>query len=281
MGLRWAISGPGNGFGGRQMDSLTTSGRAGGRQRLDTGLLLRAYSAGLFPMADGRDAQEIFWVEPRRRGVLPLDGFHLPRSLARTLSHETFVHSTDLAFDAVVQGCATAAPGREESWINETIHDAYLRLHQEGHAHSVETWDREGRLVGGLYGVRIGGAFFGESMFSRATDASKSALAHLVVRLRLGGFRLLDTQFLTAHLARFGGQEIRRADYAARLGKALGVQADWRALDRLEGLAAQSWAGGAGAGAGFGEADFRLPVAAAGGLGPSGKRIVQLLTQTS
>ena len=270
------------------MDSLTSAARAGARQRLDTGLLLRAYSAGLFPMADARDAPDIFWVEPRRRGVLPLEDFHLPRSLARTLGRESFFHTTDLAFDAVVEGCASAAPGREQSWINETIRDAYGRLHQEGNAHSVETWDSTGRLVGGLYGVRIGGAFFGESMFSRATDASKAALAHLVVRLRLGGFRLLDTQFLTAHLARFGVMEIRRADYSVRLAAAICVPADWRALEGHEGLAPQSGvaavAGASGAdfaAPDFFAADVRLPVELLGGLGPSGKRIVQLLSQTS
>lgn len=272
------------------MVSVTGQGRAAARQRLDTALLLRAYSAGLFPMADTRDADDIFWVEPRRRGVLPLEDFHMPRSLARTLARERFLHSTDAAFDAVVQSCASAAPGREESWINGTIHDAYLRLHREGHAHSVETWDRDGRLVGGLYGVRIGGAFFGESMFSRATDASKAALAHLVVRLRLGGFRLLDTQFLTAHLARFGGTEIRRADYAARLAAVVGLAADWRMLDVLEGLEPQSVGGGAGGGGvaepDFADPEFRaadvvLPPELLGGLGPSGKRIVQLLSQTS
>ncbi len=275
------------------MALLKGAGATAQRQRLDTGLLLRAYSAGLFPMADTRDAQDIFWVEPRKRGVLPLEQFHLPRSLARNLCRERFLHSTDLAFDAVVQGCASAAPGREESWINATIHDAYLRLHLEGHAHSVETWDREGRLVGGLYGVRIGAAFFGESMFSRATDASKAALAHLVARLRLGGFRLLDTQFLTAHLARFGGQEIRRADYGVRLAAAVSESAEWRALEGVVGLSPQSWGVAATAGAGsgaaspdFGSADFRapdvrLPVELLGGLGPSGKCIVQLLSQTS
>lgn len=281
------------------MVGLTSSGRAGGRQRLDTGLLLRAYSAGLFPMADARDADDIFWVEPRKRGVIPLHEFHMPRSLARTLGRESFLHSTDMAFDAVVQWCAMAAPGREQSWINETIRDAYLRLYQEGHAHSVETWDRDGRLVGGLYGVRIGAAFFGESMFSRSTDASKCALAHLVARLRLGGFRLLDTQFLTDHLARFGGQEIRRADYTVRLSAAIAERAEWLALEAMEGVEPQAsgTVGGGAAGvmgagsgaasaAGFAAPDFRapevrLPAGLPGGFGPSGKRIVQLLSQTS
>lgn len=282
------------------MVALTDPSAVASRQRLDTRLLLRAYAAGLFPMADSRDSPDVFWVEPRRRGILPLADFHMPRSLAKTLRQERFLHSADQAFDLVVRSCAATAPGREQSWINATIHDAYLRLHREGHAHSIETWDRDGNLVGGLYGVRIKGAFFGESMFSRATDASKAALAHLVARLRAGGFRLLDTQFLTAHLARFGCREIRRQGYLSELGAALRAEADWRALDRQDGLrpdqpsGVAGWLSGAGAGAGgalfsppdFGAADFRapdvrVPVALLGGLGPSGKRIVQLLSHTS
>jgi leucyl/phenylalanyl-tRNA--protein transferase len=267
-------------------------------QRLETALLLRAYSAGLFPMADAREADDVFWVEPRRRGVLPLDAFHLPRSLAKVLKQERFHHSHDLAFGAVIRACSAAAPGREQSWINPTILDAYCRLHAEGHAHSIETWDHDGRLVGGLYGVRLGAAFFGESMFSRATDASKVALAHLVVRLRVGGFHLLDTQFLTAHLARFGGHEVKRVLYMSALDSAVRQQADWIALDRLEGIDPQVvGSAGAGLGAAAGAAgaagaeDAGLPPAAAdgpflpvellGALGPSGKRIVQLLSQTS
>jgi leucyl/phenylalanyl-tRNA--protein transferase len=280
------------------------AGKAGDAsgQRLETALLLRAYSAGLFPMADAREADDVFWVEPRRRGVLPLDAFHLPRSLAKVLKQERFFHTHDLAFEAVIRACAAAAPGRDQSWINQTILDAYCRLHAEGHAHSLETWDMSGRLVGGLYGVRIGAAFFGESMFSRATDASKAALAHLVVRLRAGGFQLLDTQFLTAHLARFGGHEVKRAQYMGALDSALRQPADWTALDRLLGVAPQvagsatgaaTGAAGcvAGAGAGAGVSDDRgadraddgpfLPPALLGRLGPSGKRIVQLLSQTS
>ncbi|MFN3592644.1 MAG: leucyl/phenylalanyl-tRNA--protein transferase, partial [Thermaurantiacus sp.] len=195
-------------------------------RELDPPLLLRAYAAGLFPMADTRDSPDIFWVEPRRRGILPIDAFHLPRSLARTLKRERFRHSADAAFEAVIEACADTIPGREQTWINHTILAAYVRLHREGHAHSLETWDADGRLVGGLYGVRIGAAFFGESMFSRATDASKAALAHLVARLRVGGFRLLDTQFLTAHLARFGGIEVKRSRYLALLADALGARGD-------------------------------------------------------
>jgi leucyl/phenylalanyl-tRNA--protein transferase len=271
----------------------------GGVRRLETALLVRAYSAGLFPMADTRESEDVFWVEPRRRGVLPLDRFHLSRSLAKVLKQERFSHSRDQAFEAVIAACAEAAPGREQSWINSTIRDAYCRLHAEGRAQSIETWDEAGRLVGGLYGVRLGGAFFGESMFSRATDASKAALAHLVARLKVGGFVLLDTQFLTTHLARFGGEEVKRARYLALLDAALAVRADWQALDRLTavqpsgagtGVAGVSAAGGAGAGAGAaagaagrgGLAEGRLAVAPADGArGPSGKVIVQLLSQTS
>lgn len=235
-------------------------------RRLDTALLLRAYAAGLFPMADSRDSPDVFWVEPRRRGIIPLGDFHLPRTLARTLSRETFRHSVDQAFAEVIAACADPAPGREQSWINLSIEDAYLRLHREGHAHSVETWDREGRLVGGLYGVRIGAAFFGESMFSRQTDASKAALAHLVARLRSGRFLLLDTQFWTPHLARFGAIEVKRSRYLSLLGEALGASGTWGALDSLV-------AGGAA----------RLLGAATdeGATAISGSLIVQLLTHTS
>ncbi len=259
-------------------------------RELDPPLLLRAYAAGLFPMADTRDSPDIFWVEPRRRGILPLDAFHLPRSLARTLRRERFAHTVDRAFPEVIAACAEARPGREQTWINDTILTAYVRLHREGHAHSVETWDAEGRLVGGLYGVRLGAAFFGESMFSRATDASKAALAHLVARLRLGGFRLLDTQFLTEHLARFGGVEVKRSRYLALLSAALAARGDWQALDRVHKphayspSPAASGAGACGACLGRAAAEGRRPAgaeAARAGEGPSGKRIVQLLSQTS
>jgi leucyl/phenylalanyl-tRNA--protein transferase len=168
-------------------------------------------------MADAREADDVFWVEPRRRGVLPLDGFHLSRSLAKTLKQERFRHSRDVAFEAVIRACSAAAPGRDQSWINRTILDAYCRLHAEGHAHSLETWDSDGQLVGGLYGVRLGGAFFGESMFSRERDASKIALVHLVARLRRGGWCLLDTQFLTGHLSQFGAIETPQSAYLEML----------------------------------------------------------------
>lgn len=277
------------------MHSLTGGG-APAPARLSTALLLRAYAAGLFPMADSRAANDIFWVEPRLRGVLPLGGFHLPRSVAKLLKQERFLHSRDLAFDAVVRHCASEAVNREQSWINAVIHDAALRLHREGHAHSIEVWDREGRLAGGLYGLRIGGAFFGESMFSRQRNGSKAALAHLVARLRLGGFRLLDTQFVTPHLLRFGGREIRRGRYLDLLEDAIDQPADWEALDRMAAVAPQPGLAAALASAlaaaglseppdlaapGFTAAPLAVPPELLAGSGSSGAYIVQLLSQTS
>lgn len=210
---------------------------------LDPDLLLRAYSVGVFPMADGRTARDIFWVEPKKRGILPLDGFRLSHSLAKTLRSRRFAVTTDRAFSQVVAGCAEATENRPDTWINPQIERAYADLHARGHAHSVETW-REGRLVGGLYGVKLGGAFFGESMFSRERDASKVALAWLVARLKVGGFSLLDCQFITDHLASLGAVEISRNAYVALLDTALGLggsalppsssgPADFFALDRL------------------------------------------------
>ena len=190
-------------------------------QPLDPVLLLKAYAAGIFPMADGRDAAEVYWVEPRKRGVLPLDGFKLSRSLAKTLRSGRYETTADRAFAEVVQLCAEEAEDRPSTWINRQIEASVALLHASGHAHSIETWEN-GKLVGGLYGVRLGRAFFGESMFSRATDASKVALAHLVVRLRAGGFTLLDCQFITPHLASLGAIEIGRADYLAALVSAVG-----------------------------------------------------------
>lgn len=189
-------------------------------------LLLRAYRAGLFPMAESRDSDRIFWLDPEWRGILPLDAFHLPRRLFRTLRTTPMRVTADRAFAAVIAGCAEPAPGREDTWINPEIEALFTALHRLGHAHSLEVWLGE-ELVGGLYGVRIGAAFFGESMFSRATDASKIALVHLVARLRLGRFRLLDTQFLTAHLARFGAVEIPRVVYRRRLAEAIEAPAEW------------------------------------------------------
>ena len=187
-------------------------------------LLLRAYAAGLFPMAESAEDPDLFWIDPDPRGVLPLDQFHLPRRLRRTLRSSQFEIRIDTAFDAVMRGCAEPTEMRPKTWINDEILRLYSALYEQGFAHSVEAW-REGKLVGGLYGVALRGVFFGESMFSRATDASKVALVHLVARLVKGGFRLLDTQFVTEHLRRFGAIEIPRADYHRQLERALGVEA--------------------------------------------------------
>ncbi len=191
-------------------------------------LVLRAYAAGVFPMAESRGSNRLYWLDPALRGVLPLDaGFHLSRRLRRTALSPRFTVTTDRDFAGVIRGCAAPAPGRTDTWINEEIECLFTELHRRGYAHSIETW-AEGRLVGGLYGVALGGAFFGESMFSRVTDASKVALVNLVARLRLGGFVLCDTQFLTSHLARFGAVEIPKADYRTRLAAALALPAQWR-----------------------------------------------------
>ena len=196
-------------------------------------LLLHAYSSGVFPMSEGRDDRELFWVDPDRRGILPLDEFHIPRSLAKRVRQESFEVTTDKAFLDVVHGCAKPARGRETTWISERIESLYGALHQRGFAHSVECW-KDGELVGGLYGVALGGAFFGESMFSRATDASKVALVYLVARLKAGKYQLLDTQFITDHLKQFGATEIQRDDYHRLLQDALVVQdADFNQLEPL------------------------------------------------
>ena len=195
-------------------------------------MLLGGYASGIFPMADSRDDPEVFWVSPEIRGVIPLDRFHVSRSLRKTLKRERFTVTVDRAFARVVAACADAGPGRETTWINHAIERACIALHRAGHAHSVECWSR-GALAGGLYGVRLAGAFFGESMFSRATDASKVALAHLVARLAHGRFRLLDVQFMTDHLRRFGAEEVPRETYLALLADALAVaDADFYSLPR-------------------------------------------------
>ncbi|UWR17629.1 leucyl/phenylalanyl-tRNA--protein transferase [Sulfitobacter pontiacus] len=187
-------------------------------------LLLHGYSIGIFPMAEHRDDPEIFWVDPRRRGVFPLDGFHISRSLARAMRRTRFTITTNTAFNDVVAGCAD----RADTWINAEIFGLYAQLHRLGHAHALEVWEDD-MLVGGVYGVTLGRAFFGESMFSRRDNASKIALACLVDRLNRGGFTLFDTQFLTPHLASLGAQEITRAAYHARLEMALMKTADFTA----------------------------------------------------
>lgn len=183
---------------------------------LTPALLLKAYAMGVFPMAEGRDDPKVHWIDPRLRGVIPLDGFHVSRSLSKVIRQGRFSVTTDQDFAGVVAGCAD----RPETWINAEIFSLYNSLHRMGQAHSLEVW-QEDRLVGGVYGVTLGAAFFGESMFSRVTDASKLALAYLVHRLRAGGFTLFDTQFLTPHLASLGAVEISRTDYHQRLNAAL------------------------------------------------------------
>jgi leucyl/phenylalanyl-tRNA--protein transferase len=188
---------------------------------LDPELLLQAYAAGIFPMAESRDDPDLFWVDPRLRGVLPLDGFHVSRSLARRLRRGDYMATLNADFAGTVDGCAD----RTETWINGQIRSLYMDLHRLGHAHSMEIW-QDGVLAGGVYGVTIGGAFFGESMFSRRTDASKLALAHLTGHLRRCGFVLFDTQFQTEHLASLGAQEIPRVRYREALDHALKIAAD-------------------------------------------------------
>ncbi len=243
-------------------------------QHLDPDLVLRAYAMGVFPMAEHRYEASVFWVEPRHRAILPLDGFHLSRSLRKTIAADRFRVTADTAFDQVIALCAAAAPDRPDTWINPAITQVFVELHRQGFAHSVECWDGD-RLVGGLYGLALGRAFFGESMVSRARDASKVAIAALVARLRVGGFTLLDCQFMTDHLASLGAVEVPRATYLSLLADSLGdgaaglsagaalVSADFGALDRL-GAASD-------------------PRAPAPTTSPpvSGKVIAQLLTQTS
>ena len=230
---------------------------------------------GIFPMADSRDSDEVFWVEPRTRAILPLEGFHLSRSLRRTLRSGRFSVTFDTAFSEVVAACAD----RDETWINADIERAVLALHGLGHAHSIEVWEGEDesrRLVGGLYGINLRRAFFGESMFSLATDASKVALAWLVARLKAGGFALLDCQFMTEHLESLGAIAIPREAYVALLGAALG------AGDSAAGSGAAPAGSEPGPEPDLGALDRLLEAAGAdGGGGPAGKLIAQLLGQTS
>ena len=227
---------------------------SGGRRLNDTGAsegpfggfgpddLLRCYARGVFPMGEARHDPRVFLVEPEQRGVIPLDRFHIPARLRRTVRSEPFVVRADTAFASVLDACAAATPGREDTWINGPIRRLYLELHARGHAHSLECWKDE-RLVGGLYGVTLGGAFFGESMFNRERDASKVALVHLVARLKLGRWALLDAQFLTEHLSQFGAVETPQAAYLGLLTPALRVKNDPSSLSRpLSGADAVAYA---------------------------------------
>ena len=238
---------------------------------LDPDLLLRAYSIGVFPMSDGRDARDVYWVEPRRRAIIPLERFHVSRSLAKTLRSGRFQVTRDRAFTEVLRRCAD----REDTWINAEIERSYRLLHEAGHAHSIEAW-RGGELVGGLYGVRLGGAFFGESMFSCVPDASKVSLAWLVARLIVGGFKLLDCQFMTEHLRSLGAVEIDQRAYLTLLASTLGVGA---------GGSSAGASAGSGDSAGAEAAEFgaldRLLESRPTGSPPSGWVIAQLIGHTS
>ena len=192
-------------------------------------VLLKAYACGIFPMAESADDPALYWIEPERRGIIPLDKFHVPDRLARTVRSDQFKVVVDRDFDAVIAGCADPAPGRSRTWINARIHNLYRKLFERGDCHTVEVYEGD-RLVGGLYGVSLGRAFFGESMFHRARDASKVALVHLVARLKAGSFRLLDTQFVTDHLRRFGATEVSRPAYHKLLDAALVGEGNFGAL---------------------------------------------------
>lgn len=222
---------------------------------------------GIFPMADSREAEEVFWVEPRQRAVIPLDGFHLSHSLRKTLRSERFEASVDRDFHGVLLGCAD----RPETWINGPIERAMLELFRLGHAHSVEVWDKS-ELVGGVYGVKLGRAFFGESMFSRETDSSKVALAWLIARLRAGHFTLFDCQFMTDHLASLGAVDLPRDRYVALLSAALGVESEGGASSSPDSLPPPDF---------FALDKLLAPGEPGGAGGPAGKLIVQLLGQTS
>ena len=266
----------------------------GGRLPIDIDLLLRGYANGVFPMADTRDDANAYWVEPKRRAILPLKGFRVSQSLAKTIRQDRFRVTVDAAFAQVIDLCAAIAPDRDETWINADIEAAFRVLHTRGLAHSVECW-HDSELVGGLYGLAMGRAFFGESMFSRATDASKVALAWLVARMKIGGFELLDCQFMTVHLASLGAIEISQAAYLKRLKQALHVG------DQVSTVASPSPSGassGSGSGAvtgaasalglagdwstldGFLSSSEGSANSAAVGSSP-GKLILQALTQTS
>jgi leucyl/phenylalanyl-tRNA--protein transferase len=205
------------------------SSRDAASSEITPSVLLRAYACGIFPMSESADDPTIFWVEPEQRGIIPLDGFRISSRLARTVRSDTFRVTINTAFKQTIAGCAAPQPGRDETWINSRIRDLYTSLHRIGHCHSVEAW-HDDQLVGGLYGVSLGRAFFGESMFHTARDASKVALVHLVARLIAGGFVLLDTQFVTDHLRTFGAVEVSRRRYRTMLDEAVTGDGDFFAL---------------------------------------------------
>jgi leucyl/phenylalanyl-tRNA--protein transferase len=251
-------------------------------------VLLKAYACGIFPMAESAEDNALYWIEPERRGILPLDRVHVPKSLARTIRRGGFEVKIDNDFEGVIEGCAAPRAGRRSTWINGRIRSLYRELFALGHCHTVEVW-QDGELVGGLYGVHLGRAFFGESMFSKRRDASKIALVYLIARLKYGGFTLLDTQFVTGHLARFGAVEVSRQAFQRLLEGALGVNqgsvgsaaAAGGGAGRGGGAAAAGAGAGAGLGlgAGAGAASAGAFAALSSGLGASG--VLQLVSQTS
>jgi leucyl/phenylalanyl-tRNA---protein transferase len=261
------------------------SGRKG---EITAQTLLKAYAIGIFPMAESRDDPSIYWIDPDKRGVIPLESFHVPTRLRRTVRSDFYSVTINSAFPDVIEGCAAPGAGRSNSWINKRVRDLYVALHRLGHAHSVEVY--EGNvLVGGLYGVSLGGAFFGESMFSRARDASKVALVHLVARLKFGGYVLLDTQFITDHLRQFGAIEIPRADYQRRLKGALLQRGDFYSLrpeGSLGGVPGGAASGGGvssgGGGSSGGAGVSSSGISRSGGLASAtGSSVLQLTTHTS
>ena len=242
--------------------------------------LLSCYARGVFPMADSREDARLFLIDPDHRGVLPLDGFHISRRLARTVRSDVYDVRANTAFAEVVAACAAPRPGNENTWINATIEALYIELHQAGFAHSIECWQGD-VLVGGLYGVALGGAFFGESMFSRARDASKVALVHLVARLVAGRFILLDTQFLTEHLTQFGVEEIPRREYRRRLRRALSTEADFQALGGRGGFGGANGAGAGAAGGGETALTAGFASLTGGVTATTGAGALQVITQAS
>ena len=241
---------------------------------IDPDELLLAYRLGVFPMAESRDAPKVLWVRPKTRCILPLDDFHVPKRLARTIRGDRFNVRCDTAFEIVIRECAAAGPQRDESWINPAIADVFEELHKRGLAHSVETWENDD-LVGGLYGLSIGGAFFGESMFSLRTNASKVALVHLAARLKRGGYRLLDAQFPNPHLEQFGAVEISEREFDGLLADAVAQSTDFYSFG------ASVPGSGSASGSGTSAANGSSSESVSDGSGGGGASVLQVITQTS
>ena len=236
--------------------------------------LLLAYRLGIFPMAESRNSKDVLWVRPHERGIIPLEKFHVPRRLARAVKSDRFQVRIDTAFDQVIRGCAESRPDRRDTWINEAIIDVFEIMYVRGHAHSVEIWQAD-TLVGGLYGLSLGGAFFAESKFSRATDASKVALVHLAARLKAGGYVLLDAQFPNPHLEQFGAINVTEERFQGLLAQALEHEGDFYCLGRPGNAGSGSASAGAGVGGSAGGAMGR------GGGAEAGWSVLQVITQTS